>query len=120
MLATLRRSGPPYQLTPTRLYEELVLTSGAVTHRVDALERAGLVQRVGGRPDGLHTVAVNIGDRSQVAALFEQAQAVRHLVVTAADLPYGPVTELSEDSIMRAVRTKFLGPYFAAQEAAPA
>jgi NAD(P)-dependent dehydrogenase (short-subunit alcohol dehydrogenase family) len=72
-----------------------------------------------GHPDRLRTVTVNIGDRSQVAALFEHAQAVRHLVVTAADLPYGPVTELSEDSIMRAVRTKFLGPYFAAQEAAP-
>ena len=41
VLATLRRAGPPYRLTPTRLYEELVLTSGAVTHRVDALERPG-------------------------------------------------------------------------------
>jgi len=51
VLATLRRAGPPYQLTPTRLYEELVLTSGAVTHRVDALEQAGLVQRMGGQPD---------------------------------------------------------------------
>jgi len=49
LLATLRRTGPPYRLTPTRLYEELVLTSGAVTHRVDALERAGLVERLPGR-----------------------------------------------------------------------
>src|SRR6476619_5799793 len=40
VLATLRRSGPPYRLTPTRLYQELVLTSGAITHRVDALGRA--------------------------------------------------------------------------------
>ena len=56
VLATLRRAGPPYQLTPTRLYEELVLTSGAVTHRVDALERAGLVQRVGGQPDRRSTL----------------------------------------------------------------
>lgn len=57
VLATLRRSGPPYQLTPTRLYEELVLTSGAVTHRVDALERAGLVQRVGAQRDRRSTLA---------------------------------------------------------------
>jgi DNA-binding MarR family transcriptional regulator len=56
VLATLRRSGPPFQLTPTRLYEELVLTSGAVTHRVDALERAGLVQRAGGQPDRRSTL----------------------------------------------------------------
>lgn len=46
VLATLRRSGPPYRLTPTALYRDLVLTSGAVTHRVDALARAGLVERL--------------------------------------------------------------------------
>jgi DNA-binding MarR family transcriptional regulator len=46
LLATLRRSGPPCRLTPTALYRELVLTSGAVTHRVDALARAGLVERI--------------------------------------------------------------------------
>ena len=46
VLATLRRSGPPYWLTPTDLYRELVLTSGAITHRVDALARAGLVERL--------------------------------------------------------------------------
>jgi DNA-binding MarR family transcriptional regulator len=51
VLATLRRSGPPYQLTPTRLYQELVLTSGAITHRVDALARAGLVERIPGAQD---------------------------------------------------------------------
>ncbi len=56
VLATLRRAGPPYQLTPTRLYEELALTSGAVTHRVDALERAGLVERVGGQQDRRSTL----------------------------------------------------------------
>jgi hypothetical protein len=28
VLATLRRSGPPYRLTPTALYRDLVLTSG--------------------------------------------------------------------------------------------
>jgi DNA-binding MarR family transcriptional regulator len=56
VLATLRRTGPPYQLTPTRLYEELVLTSGAMTHRVDALERAGLVERVAGQQDRRSTL----------------------------------------------------------------
>jgi len=46
VLATLRRAGHPYRMTPTALYQELVLTSGAITHRVDALARAGLVERV--------------------------------------------------------------------------
>jgi DNA-binding MarR family transcriptional regulator len=46
VLATLCRSGPPYRLTPTQLYQELVITSGAVTHRIDALVRAGLAERI--------------------------------------------------------------------------
>jgi NAD(P)-dependent dehydrogenase (short-subunit alcohol dehydrogenase family) len=70
-------------------------------------------------PDRLHAVTGDIGNRAQIAALFEHAGTVRHLVVTAADLPYGPVAALTEDSLMRAVRSKLLGPFFAAQEAAP-
>jgi DNA-binding MarR family transcriptional regulator len=45
VLATLRRSGPPFRLTPTALYRELMLTSGAMTNRLDVLEKAGLVER---------------------------------------------------------------------------
>ena len=45
MLAALRRSGPPYELTPTQLFSSLMLTSGAITHRIDELEKADLVQR---------------------------------------------------------------------------
>src|ERR1700733_1958446 len=70
-------------------------------------------------PDRLQAVTADIGNRAQIAALFEHAGTVRHLVVTAADVPYGPVTALTEDSLMRAVRSKLLGPFFAAQEAAP-
>ncbi|HZY98256.1 MAG TPA: MarR family transcriptional regulator [Candidatus Baltobacteraceae bacterium] len=43
----LRRSGPPFQLSPTELYHEMMLTSGMM-NRVDRLEEAGLVTR---RPD---------------------------------------------------------------------
>jgi DNA-binding MarR family transcriptional regulator len=45
VLASLRRSGPPYQLSPTQLYREMMLTSGAMTNRIDRLEDAGLVAR---------------------------------------------------------------------------
>lgn len=45
VLATLLRSGPPYALTPTMLFRDLMLSSGAMTNRLDRLERAGLVQR---------------------------------------------------------------------------
>ncbi|MEW6632042.1 MAG: MarR family transcriptional regulator [Pseudomonadota bacterium] len=45
VLATLRRSGAPYALTPTELYEATMVTSGAMTARLDRLEKGGLIQR---------------------------------------------------------------------------
>lgn len=45
VLATLRRSGAPYQLSPSALTASLMLTSGGVTGRIDRLEKAGLVRR---------------------------------------------------------------------------
>jgi DNA-binding MarR family transcriptional regulator len=48
VLATLRRAGKPYMLSPTRLYEAVMISSGGMTNRLDRLERAGLVER---RPD---------------------------------------------------------------------
>lgn len=46
MLATLRRQGPPYQLKPTELYKWLMLSSGAMTNRIDRLEKEGMVTRL--------------------------------------------------------------------------
>ncbi|MFE9423326.1 MarR family winged helix-turn-helix transcriptional regulator [Kitasatospora sp. NPDC006697] len=45
VLGTLRRSGPPFELTAGELSGSMMVTSGAVTKRVDRLERAGLVGR---------------------------------------------------------------------------
>ena len=45
VLAALRRVGPPYALTPTKLLRSVVLTSGAMTNRIDRLEHKGLVRR---------------------------------------------------------------------------
>jgi len=48
VLTPLRRSGEPYVLSPTQLYEAALISSGGMTDRLDRLERAGLVER---RPD---------------------------------------------------------------------
>jgi DNA-binding MarR family transcriptional regulator len=45
VLATLRRAGAGSGVTPTELYRSLMLSSGAMTHRLDRLEEAGLVER---------------------------------------------------------------------------
>lgn len=46
VIVTLRRSGPPYELNPTALYRESLLTSGAITNRIDRVEAQGLVKRL--------------------------------------------------------------------------
>jgi DNA-binding MarR family transcriptional regulator len=48
VLASLRRSGEPFVLSPTKLYEALMISSGGMTNRLDRLESAGLIER---RPD---------------------------------------------------------------------
>ena len=45
VLASLRRSGAPYQLTPGELAGTTMVTSGAVTKRIDRLEEKGYVTR---------------------------------------------------------------------------
>jgi len=52
VLATLRRSGPPFRLTPTELYTSLMISSGGLTHRLDRLERRGLIRREKSAADG--------------------------------------------------------------------
>lgn len=45
VLSTLLRSGPPYQLRPTELFQSLMITSGGLTSRLGKLEKAGLIER---------------------------------------------------------------------------
>jgi DNA-binding MarR family transcriptional regulator len=45
VLVTLRRHGAPYELTPSELGASTMVTSSAVTKRIDRLERGGLVTR---------------------------------------------------------------------------
>ncbi|WP_163266423.1 MarR family winged helix-turn-helix transcriptional regulator [Chelativorans alearense] len=52
VIATLRRSGPPYRLTPTQMYSSLMISSGGLTHRLDRLEKAGLIRREKSPHDG--------------------------------------------------------------------
>lgn len=45
VLSALRIAGPPHQLSPTRLFKGLMLSSAGMTSRLDRLEERGLVRR---------------------------------------------------------------------------
>ena len=64
ILATLRRSGPPYRLTPGALVSSSMVTSGAVTARLDRLVAKGLVTRETD-PDNRRSVLVTLTARGR-------------------------------------------------------
>ena len=47
VLATLRRSGEPYELTAGDLVRQTMVTTGAITNRIDRLAERGYVERAG-------------------------------------------------------------------------
>src|SRR4051794_32176933 len=67
VLASLRRAGAPYKLSPSELADTTMVTSGAVTKRVDRLVRQGLVERTVSQTDG----------RGRVVALTAEGKRVQ-------------------------------------------
>lgn len=70
VISTLRRSGPPYRLTPTDLYTLLMISSGGLTHRLDRLQKAGLIRRERSPSDGRSSV---VGLTEKGVSLAESA-----------------------------------------------
>jgi DNA-binding MarR family transcriptional regulator len=71
VLVALRRTGPPYRLTPGQLLDETLVTSGTMTNRIDGLERRGLVGREPVPDDRRGTwVALTDSGRQMVDAAF--------------------------------------------------
>lgn len=70
VLATLRRSGAPYTLTPTELFSSLMVTSGTMTTRLKNMENQGLIERLP-NPDDARSLLVRLTDKGK--DLIEQA-----------------------------------------------
>jgi DNA-binding MarR family transcriptional regulator len=70
LLVSLRRSGPDAGLRPTDLYEACMLSSGAITNRINRAETGGYVVR---RPDRKDGRAVRIALTARGRALADQA-----------------------------------------------
>ncbi|MHB1066216.1 MAG: MarR family winged helix-turn-helix transcriptional regulator [Candidatus Nanopelagicales bacterium] len=70
VLAALRRSGPPYSLSPGALGSETLVTSGTMTNRVDRLEDRGLVRRA---PDPTDRRGVRVGLTASGRAVVDAA-----------------------------------------------
>jgi DNA-binding MarR family transcriptional regulator len=96
VLATLRRSGAPYQLSPGALAASMMLSTGGTTARLDRLEKAGLVERLPSPSDRrgvlvrLTDKGFEVVDQAVGAGLAEQQRLL-------ADLPAAQVRRLEDD-----------------------
>lgn len=85
VLATLRRFGSPYRMSPKQLLNEVMLSSGAMTNRIDRLESKGLVRRLPDPCDRrgvlieLTAKGLRLIDRA-IEARFDEAREVKALL----------------------------------------
>lgn len=83
VLATLRRQGGDCALTPSDLSEQTVVTSGAVTKRVDRLEALGHVERRRSGTDGRsRLVALTPSGRRLIDEAFTAHLANEHRLLS--------------------------------------
>jgi DNA-binding MarR family transcriptional regulator len=106
VLSALRRSGPPYHLSPGALVTQTMVTSGTMTNRIDRLEARGLVQR-SPAPDDRRSILVRLTDdgRARVDSAFADLLAVERLLLTG----LGPEEAATLARLLRVVMSRFDG-----------
>ncbi len=107
VMATLRRAGEPFELTAGDLVQQAMVTTGAITNRIDKLEKRGFVERASANdrrkvivrltPAGFDTVERVVeahldGERELLAALStrqrdELQKLLRAMLISLGDVP---------------------------------
>ncbi|MDF1605144.1 MarR family transcriptional regulator [Nocardioides sp. YIM 152315] len=86
VLATLRRAGAPYELTPGELAAQTMVSSGAVTKRVDrCVEQGWVTRRVSDDDARGRVVALTDAGRALIDEAFTAHMANEHRLVGALD-----------------------------------
>jgi DNA-binding MarR family transcriptional regulator len=102
VLAALRRAGPPHTLTPTELYRGLLLSSAAMTHRLDRLQELGYVHRSRAEHDRRQVlVALTAAGRAVVDAVMDDYTAHLNTVL-------GVLEAAERDQLERGLRALLL------------
>lgn len=104
LLATLLRSGKPYTLTPNQLLSALMLSSGAMTNRIDRLEAKQLVERLADPNDrrGVRVALTAEGYTLISKAIVQHVEKCQQLVSPLSD---------SEQKVLADLLKKLLGQF---------
>ena len=104
VLSALRRSGEPYQLSPGRLVQETLVTSGTMTNSIDRLAAKGWVERLPSPADrrGVIVRLTKGGQETVDAAMADLLARERELL---ADMPG------EERAALRTALRRLLAPF---------
>ncbi len=84
VLATLRRSGAPYSLRPTELFQTLMISSGGLTDRLRRLEEQGLIKREPSPTDRRSlTVTLSSKGKTLIDKAFKEDMQVEETMLSA-------------------------------------
>lgn len=103
VLATLRRSGQPYRLTPKQLLEQMLITSGSMTSRLRLLEKKGWINREPDENDG-RVVWVNLtrsGLTLSDTVIYQHVSTQAQLLSVFSDEECGQLTQQLRDYLLR-------------------
>ncbi len=104
VLSALRRSGEPYQLSPSSLLQETLVTSGTMTNRIDRLVAAGWVERLPD-PDDRRGVLVRLTATGRATVDNSLAELLEREREILADLT--PAQQRKLASLLRILSTGF-------------
>ncbi|TXI80114.1 MAG: MarR family transcriptional regulator [Cupriavidus sp.] len=100
VLLALRRSGPGYALRPTDLFRTLLVTSGAITKRIDRLAQQALVERLAD-PDDRRSELVRLTRRGAAVADGAISRINRNLAAIVAASGVTPTELAAVDACFR-------------------
>lgn len=103
VLFTLRRAGPPYRLSPSRLAQYTLVSSGTMTNRLDRLEALGLVERIANPEDRR---GMDVALTAQGLALVDEA-VTNHVANEQRML--APLTAREREQLVRLTRKLLAG-----------
>jgi DNA-binding MarR family transcriptional regulator len=102
VLATLRRSGPPFELSAGELVHHTMVTTGAITNRIDRLEARGLVERATATDRRKVIVRLTTAGRELVDEVLTTHLATEQQVLE-------PLTDRQRNELVGLLRTLLIG-----------